>query len=121
MVETPPKRVRLQLLDTARTDLPDGLAEQVGRACEPVIDVRAAYIARQLETPEPDGPSVEVFTVALELERSPAEPGEPRTGDVIQAVLQELPKIGNRKGVAVLAEAALPVWQKRGVRVFERS
>src|SRR4051794_40444712 len=80
VVETPPQRgTSVQLLDTAISDLPPGVADRVARACEPVEDVRAAYIARQLETQGSDSPSVEVLIVAVELEPSPTEPGEQRT------------------------------------------
>jgi hypothetical protein len=108
------------MLATSPADLPDGLADQVARACEPVADVKAAYVARQLQTDAPDRPAVEVLSVALELRQSPTEPGLPHTREVMLAVLRELPSIGRHRGVNVLAEAALPVWQHKAVRVFER-
>jgi hypothetical protein len=117
MGELPDRQTRDKLLETTVADVPAELARQVASACEPVDGVAAAYVALVRETFGGGGPSRDLLTVALELGPPPDNPGEARTWDAMRAVREHLP--GTQR-ISVLAEAALPIWRERAVRVFPR-
>ena len=65
--------------------------------------------------------SRDVLAVALEPDTPYSEPSErkPDWHDAVVEVVHQLPAGHREGGVRLLAEAALPVWRKRAVRVYQ--
>src|SRR4051794_27458127 len=88
MVARPPA-IDEQLLATQPSHVPAELARQVANACQPLSDVKGAYVARVRRAVGADAPFVDRLAIALELSPAPTSPGEERTRQAMLTVLRD--------------------------------
>ena len=112
--------VRKRLLDTPVDRVPVALAEAVKAFCEPVPEIRAAYIGLTEVTRDFEFP-VEELAVAFELTTPPTGTSDdPDVQHIAVRFYDELPETMQEGGCNFLGPDALPVWHEKAWQVFSR-
>jgi hypothetical protein len=112
----------IRLLDTTADDVPSGLRTELAAACEPVLEISAAYVARTSYRFESEDLGYESLNFALELATShsgdAAREDEVRVGDQL---FERLQWSIARTGCALPVAGRDGRLAERGVRVFDRA
>jgi len=113
--------LRQRLLDTPVEKVPPELAAAVKAFCEPLTEIRAAYIGLTEVTRDFDYPH-EQLAVAFELAEPSAETpeGDRELRHVADKFYDELPESIQEGGCNFLGTEALPVWHEKAWQVFSR-
>jgi hypothetical protein len=112
---------RERLLKTSRHELPDDLVDAFARFCRSSPEIRAGYAAR-VRRVEENAPEVTKVELALELVRTTQQPGDldQAARAMMHRFVDAMPEAAGQPGLSFLADAALPVWRRNAVLVFER-
>jgi hypothetical protein len=104
--------------------IPRGFARRVTETCEPLAEVRAAYVGREVRPPRRlvwTRRLGKQLIVGLELVTPPRNEAESAAAQAtMRKVLRGVGGNRHSAGVAVLTEAGLRAWRQRGIRVFAR-
>ena len=112
--------LRQRLLDTPVEKVPAELAAAVKAFCEPIPEIKAAYVGLVEVTRDFDYPH-EQLAAAFELTTPPTGTSEhDELRDVALKFYEELPASVQEGGCNFLGPDALPVWNEKAWQVFSR-
>ncbi|HWB22105.1 MAG TPA: hypothetical protein VG652_04400 [Gaiellaceae bacterium] len=112
--------IRERLLETPVEKVPPEMAAAVKAFCEPIPEIRAAYIGLVEVTRDFDYPQ-EKLAVAFELVTPPTDVAEdPAVRRIALKFYDELPASISDGGCNFLGVEALPVWNEKTWQVFSR-
>jgi hypothetical protein len=123
-VELPPLPPPFQerLLPTEASAIDAATAEAIGAFCEESPEVEAAYVCFTERTREGAEPE-RVLRLSVKLLSPVDTPEDTRTlsQQLVQPLSRGHPELMRRLGYGVLADRAVPAWERYGVKVFSRS
>ena len=110
-----------RLLPTTPDDVPPDVRDELGAFCAESPEVEAGYVCR-VERVWPGREPQESLSFILKLARpiSVPEDARPETRAVCDRFIRQHPNLARQLGVGVLADRAIPAWEKNGQKVYSR-
>jgi hypothetical protein len=112
---------RIRLLETPAARVPDELAASVRAFCEPIGEIRTAYVGLTEVTEGFQHPREELAVAFELLDPSPeTAEGDRELRDVADRFYAAMPESVQAGGCNFPGVEALPVWHEKARRVFSR-
>ncbi len=110
-----------RLLPTTPDDVPPEVRDELGAFCADAPEVEAAYLCR-VERIWPGRESEQRLEFSVKLARPvrEREDARPETRALFHRFIREHPDLARQFGVGVLADRAVPAWQKNAQIVYTR-
>ena len=110
-----------RLLPTTPDDVPPDVRDELGAFCADDPDVEAAYVCRvELIWPGREPEQRLQFSVKLAQPVRERDDAQPEQRALLHRFIRQHPDLARQLGVGVLAERALPAWQKNAQNVYTR-
>jgi hypothetical protein len=115
-----PKPHRERLLETPLERVPAGTADALAAFCADRPEVRRAFLCEVERTVEGEEPT-RGLSFAVDLTWPVAEPEDSRGVSPLlaSALVERDPELVREVGVAVLADRAVPAWQRLGQTIYQ--
>lgn len=110
-----------RLLPTTPDDVPPDVRDELGAFCADAPEVEAGYVCR-VERVRPGREPQASLSFILKLARPISVPEDARseTRAVCDRFIRQHPRLARQLGVGVLADRAVPAWEKNAQKVYTR-
>lgn len=110
---------RRRLLATAPEDVSPSVRETLSVFCAAAPEVEAAYVCR-VERVWPDRKPEQTLSFAMKLTTPIREPGDaqPEKDAIRHRLIRQHPDLARELGIGVLADRAVPAWQKNAQKIY---
>ncbi len=108
-----------RLLPTAPEDVSPSVHETLSLFCADAPEVEAAYVCR-VERVWPDREPEQALSFAIKLTTPIREPGDaqPEQRFLSDRFIRQNPDLARELGVGVLADRAVPAWEKNAQKIY---